>query len=33
MLEIIGNIVDAVAGFFTQAIDLVAGSIGRGEAK
>lgn len=30
MLEIIGTIVDAVATFFTGAIDQVAGSIGRG---
>lgn len=27
MLEIIGNIVDAISGFFTQAIELVRGSI------
>lgn len=32
MLDIIGTIVDAVASFFTTAINTVAGSIGRGEA-
>lgn len=31
MLEIIGNIVDAIAGFFNEAIALVTGSIGGGE--
>lgn len=27
MLEIVGNIVDAIAEFFTEAIELVQGSI------
>lgn len=31
MLEIIGNIVDAIAAFFNEAIGVVTGSIGGGE--